>query len=108
MLARKYNKRIKIYRSVITADGYGGNTSVDVQIKTFWASVQQNNSFRENIVGNSKIKSSYIFKIRHYDEVTFSNISDLTVVYNGKKYVINEVTYDDELRRFVNIIADGS
>lgn len=108
MLSRKYNRKVDIYKTSISADGFGGNTVSDVLIGSFWAEIKQNFSSRDNSVGMSSIKYTYSFKIRSnpniYPDLDKDNLS---VKYRNKKYVINELTYDDELFRFVNLIANG-
>lgn len=69
MLARKYNRQIKIYQTQSISDGYGGTLPTDVLIGTFWSEVSQNLAFRDNQTGDSDIKNNWSFKIRSTDKI---------------------------------------
>jgi SPP1 family predicted phage head-tail adaptor len=106
MISRQYTRKIAIYKTNNVSDGYGGNTVTDVLIGSYWAEVKQNSSFKDNSIGKSDIENNYSFKIRANDNLT-PDIDNLSIVYRGNKYVVNDIRYDDELFRFVNIIANG-
>lgn len=106
MLSRQYTRKVSIYKTTSSADGYGGNTVTDVLIGSFWAEIKQNSAFRDNSVGKSDIKNNYSFKIRT-NSVLNADIDNLSIVYRSKKYVVNDIRYDDELFRFINITANG-
>ena len=109
MIARKYSRKIQIYNTTSTPDNFGGNTIALVLIGSFWAEVKQLASNKDNSVGTAEIKTTYSFRIRNNsDKINTSLIqSDLSIVYRGNTYVVNEITYDDELFRFVKIVAHG-
>jgi len=107
MLARQYNRKIQIYQTTSTADGFGGTIPTDVLIGSFWSEVKQNSAFRDTQVGASDIKNNYSFKIRSTDKITPSNIDNLFIMYRSKKYVVNDIRYNDELFRETNITANG-
>lgn len=106
MISRQYTRKIAIYKTTNVSDGYGGNTVADVLIGSYWAEVKQNSSFKDNSIGKSDIKNNYSFKIRANSTLT-PNIDNLSIIYKGSKYVVNDFRYDDELFRFVNITANG-
>ena len=106
MISRQYTRKIAIYKTTDVSDGYGGNTVSDVLIGSYWAEVKQNSAFRDNSIGKSDIKNNYSFKIRANDNLT-ADIDNLSIVYRGNKYVVNDIRFDDELFRFVNITANG-
>ena len=106
MISRQYTRKIAIYKTTNVSDGYGGNTVTDVLIGSYWAEVKQNSSFKDNSIGKSDIKNNYSFKIRANSILT-PNIDNLSIIYKGSKYVVNDFRYDDELFRFVNITANG-
>jgi len=107
MIARQYTRKISIYKTTNVSDGYGGNTVTDVLIGSYWAEVKQNSSFKDNAAGKSDIKNNYSFKIRANANLT-PDLDNLSIIYRSKKYVINDIRYDDELFRFVNITANGN
>ena len=107
MMSRKYNRQIKIYQTQSISDGYGGTLSTDVLIGTFWSEVSQNSAFRDNQVGSSDIKNNWSFKMRSSDKITFDNIDNLFIEYRNRKYVVNDIRYNDELFRETNIVANG-
>jgi len=107
MLARQYSRKIAIYKTVNVPDGYGGNTVNDVLIGSYWAEVKQNSAFKDNSIGKADIKNNYSFKIRASLKLDM-DINNLSIIYNGLKYVVNDIRYDDELFRFLNITAHGN
>lgn len=107
MLARQYSRKIAIYKATTVSDGFSGYIASDVLIGSYWAEVKQNSAFRDTSVGASDIKNNYSFKIRANANIT-PFIDDLSIVYRGKKYVVNDIRYDDELFRFINITANGT
>ena len=106
MISRKYTRKIKIYKTESISDGYGGNTVSDVLIGSFWAEVKQNSAFKDNSLGKADVKSNYSFKIRANINLN-PDIDNLSIIYREVKYVVNDIRYDDELFRFVNITANG-
>lgn len=106
MISRQYTRKIAIYKTTNISDGYGGNTVTDVLIGSYWSEVKQNSAFRDNSIGKSDIKNNYSFKIRANDNLT-TDIDNLSIIYKGNKYVVNDIRYDDELFRFLNITANG-
>lgn len=107
MLSREYDKRIKIYSTGSTDDGFGGTIPTETLIGSFWAEVKQNSAFRDNAVGASDIKNNYSFKIRSTPKITPGNIYNLFITYRSKRYVVNDIRYNDELFRETNITANG-
>jgi SPP1 family predicted phage head-tail adaptor len=107
MEARKYDKRINIYVTVSTDDGYGGTIPEEVLVGSFWAEVKQNSAFRDNALGASDIKNNYSFNIRSTSKITPDNIDNLQIEYKTRRYVVNDIRYNDELFRETNIIANG-
>jgi len=107
MISRQYTRKIAIYKTTNVSDEYGGNTVTDVLIGSYWAEVKQNSSFKDNSIGKSDIKNNYSFKIRA-NSVLIPDIDNLSIIYKGSKYVVNDIRYDDELFRFVNITANGT
>lgn len=106
MIARQYSRKVNIYKTTNVPDGFGGNTVTDVLIGSFWAEVKQNSSFKDNAIGKADIKSSYSFKIRA-NSVLNPDIDNLKIEYRNSFYVVNDIRYDDELFREINITANG-
>lgn len=107
MIARQYSRKIQIYTTSSIPDGYGGHLVSDVLIGSFWAEVKQNSAYKDNANGISDIKGNYSFKIRANATLT-PQLSNLSIMYHSKKYVVNDIRYDDELFRFINITANGN
>lgn len=106
MLARQYSRKVNIYRTNTSSDGFGGNTVQDELIGSFWAEVKQNSAFKDNSLGKADLKTSYSFRIRANSVLT-GNEDNLKIEYRNKFYIVNEIRYDDELFRFINIVANG-
>ena len=107
MIARQYNRKIQIYTTTTAPDGYGGNTVTDVLIGSFWAEVNQNSAYKDNSIGASDMKNNWSFKIRSNNTIN-PNMSNLSIIYHSNKYVVNDIRYNDELFREINITANGS
>jgi len=107
MLARQYSRKIDIYKTATVPDGYGGNTVNDVLIGSYWAEVKQNSAYKDNSIGMANFKNNYSFKIRASLKLDM-DINNLSIIYNGLKYVVNDIRYEDELFRFLNITAHGN
>lgn len=106
MIARELTRKVEIYKIQSTYDEFGGYTVEDVLIGKFWANVKQISSFRDNAIGGSYIKDNYFFKIRNNLTIDIDK-DNLSIVYRNTKYVVNDIQYDDELFRFINITANG-
>lgn len=106
MISRKYNRKIEIFKTESVSDGYGGNIATLVSIGKFWAEVNQNSAFRDNQLGKSDIKDNWSFNIRA-NSVLLPDMDNLTIEYGGIKRVVNDIRYNDELFREINIIANG-
>jgi SPP1 family predicted phage head-tail adaptor len=106
MVSRQYSRKVSIYKTTTVEDGFGGNTVTDVLIGCYWAEVKQISSFRNTSIGETVIKNNYSFKIRANAHIA-PDVNNLSIVYRNQKYVVNNIEYDDELFRFVNITANG-
>jgi hypothetical protein len=107
MIARQYDKRIKIYGTSYVADGFGGTIAIpDVLLGSFWAEIKQNSAFRDTSIGMSNIKDNWSFNIRATTKLT-PQMDNLSIEYKGVKRVVNDIRYNDELFREINIIANG-
>ena len=106
MIARKYNRKIQIWKTESVPDGYGGNISIEVLIGSYWSEVSQNSAFRDNQNGTSDIKNNWSFKIRHNPYIV-PDIENLFIIYQENKYIVNDIRFNDEFFREINIIANG-
>lgn len=106
MISRQYSRKIDIYTTIDVPDGFGGNTVATDFVASVWAEVSQNSSFRDNTIGNYDLKKTYSFKVRANSLITPESVN-ISIIYNGQKYVANDISYADELRREINIIANG-
>ncbi len=109
MISRKYNRKIQIFKTTSTPDNFGGNDVSLVLIGSFWSEVKQLASNKDNSIGNVLTKTTYSFKIRANTQTINTSLiqNDLSIVYRGNNYNVNEITYNDELFREVNLIANG-
>jgi hypothetical protein len=106
MIARVLTRKIEIFKTETVDDGFGGLVLEEIYVGKFWAAISQNNSFRDNTIGGNYIKDNYLFRVRSNDLIQV-NKDNFFVVYKTKKYYVNEISYDDDLFRFINITANG-
>jgi SPP1 family predicted phage head-tail adaptor len=104
MIARNYTRLVSFYRTENVADGFGGNTVLDLSIGNYWAEVKQITSNNDTSQGKDVIKNNYSFVIR-VNQFIEPFLNNLSIVYNGQKYVVNNYEYQDSLFRFIKITA---
>jgi SPP1 family predicted phage head-tail adaptor len=102
MIARNYTRLVQFYRTENVADGFGGNTVLDLSIGNYWAEVKQITSNNDTSQGRDVIKNNYSFVIR-VNQFIEPYLNNLSIIYNGQKYVVNNYEYQDSLFRFIKI-----
>jgi len=107
MKGRKYTRKIEIFTTTEIDDGYGGSIASDVSLGSFWAEAKQNSAYRDNSIGMADIKNNWSFNVRA-NSVLMDNKDNLTILYHGEKRVVNDIRYNDELFREINIVANGN
>ena len=104
MIARNYTRLVSFYRTENVADGFGGNTVLDLSIGNYWAEVKQMTSNNDTSQGKDVLKNNYSFVIR-VNQFIEPYLNNLSIIYNGQKYVVNNYEYQDSLFRFIKITA---
>jgi hypothetical protein len=104
MIARNYTRLVDFYRTNNVADGFGGNTVSESLIGSYWSEVKNARSFNDTAQGTDVIKNTYVFQIRVNDFIE-PHLNNLSIIYNGQKYIVNNFEYVDALFRFIKIIA---
>ena len=106
MIARQYSRKIILKEATAVADGLGGFVTQDVVLASVWAEVKQNSAFKDGNQGTNDLKNSYTFKIRN--NPTFDGkLDNISIEYKGQSFGVSSWEYDDELFRFVTILATG-
>jgi head-tail adaptor len=104
MIARNYTRLVDFYKTENVADGFGGNTVSESLIGSYWSEVKNERSFNDTAQGTDVIKNTYIFQIRVNDFIE-PHLNNLSIIYNGQKYIVNNFEYLDMLFRFIKITA---
>tara|TARA_R110000851_G_scaffold199754_1_gene350831 strand:+ start:79 stop:597 length:519 start_codon:yes stop_codon:yes gene_type:complete len=104
MIARNYTRLVQFYRTENVPDGFGGNTVLDLSIGNYWAEVKQMTSNNDTSQGKDVLKNNYSFVIR-VNQFIEPYLNNLSILYNGQKYVVNNYEYQDSLFRFIKITA---
>ena len=99
MRARKYDRRIGVYKTTLSADGYGGNTVTESYIGESWckiATVSNNSRYAGRLadLGITEPLEALIVTMRYRNDIALDIIS-YYLVYNGYKYVIQSLTNID-------------
>ena len=102
MIARNYTRLVDFYKTQNVSDGFGGNTVSESLIGSYWAEVKNERSFNDTAQGTDVIKNTYSFMIRVNDFIE-PHLNNLSIIYNGSKYVVNDFEYTDTLFRFIKI-----
>jgi hypothetical protein len=104
MIARNYTRLVDFYRTNNVGDGFGGNTVSESLIGSYWSEVKNERSFNDTSQGTDVIKNTYVFQIRVNDFIE-PHLNNLSIIYNGQKYIVNNFEYVDMLFRFIKITA---
>tara|TARA_R110000772_G_scaffold49010_2_gene112048 strand:+ start:49 stop:462 length:414 start_codon:yes stop_codon:yes gene_type:complete len=104
MIARNYTRLVDFYKTQNVSDGFGGNTVSESLIGSYWAEVKNERSFNDTAQGTDVIKNTYVFQIRVNDFIE-PHLNNLSIIYNGQKYIVNNFEYVDALFRFIKITA---
>ena len=104
MIARNYTRLVDFYKTDNVADGFGGNTVSESLIGSYWSEVKNERSFNDTAQGTDVIKNTYVFQIRVNDFIE-PHLNNLSIIYNGQKYIVNNFEYVDLLFRFIKITA---
>ena len=102
MIARNYTRLVDFYSTSNVGDGFGGYTVQESLIGSYWAEVKNARSFNDTAQGVDVIKNTYSFQIRVNDFIE-PHLNNLSIIYNGSKYVVNNFEYTDTLFRFIKI-----
>jgi SPP1 family predicted phage head-tail adaptor len=102
MIARNYTRLVSFYRTENVADGFGGNTVLDISIGDYWAEVKQITSNNDTSQGKDVLKNNYSFVIR-VNQFIEPYLNNLSIVYNRQRYIVNAYEYQDSLFRFIKI-----
>ena len=104
MIARNYTRLVDFYKTENVSDGFGGNTVSESLIGSYWSEVKNARSFNDTAQGTDVIKNTYVFQIRVNDFIE-PHLNNLSIIYNGQKYIVNNFEYVDALFRFIKITA---
>jgi len=91
--ARKYDKKIQIWHTQKSSDGYSGYTIQDELLTTIWCKIDTLNANSKynntsNQFGTLDVSNSVRLLFRKRNDLTF-NAKDMFFVYRGYKYIIN-------------------
>ena len=106
MLSRQYSRKIILKEAIAVADGFGGFVTQDVVLSSVWAEVKQKSAFKDGNQGTNDLKNSYTFKIRNNNAFD-GKLDNISIEYKGQNFSVSSWEYDDELFRFVTILATG-
>ena len=106
MIARQYSRKIILKEAMPVADGFGGFVTTDVVLANVWAEVKQKSAFKDGNQGTNDLKDSYTFKIRN-NPAFDGKLDNISIEYKGQQFGVSSWEYDDELFRFVTILATG-
>ena len=114
MNSRAYNKRIEIYESVATPNGFGGNSITPSLIGESWAKISTFNVGRNtNELSNGLIdvNDSLIITVRKRNDITYNSQTQF-IKYRGDKYIITtspvNVNFEDREVQFIVKLASNT
>jgi SPP1 family predicted phage head-tail adaptor len=105
--ARKYDRLIQLWKTTEVSDTYGGYTVTDALQSTFWANVKTPSSRNQADNGSVQNINQIVFTIRNRYDVDI-NIKDNFILYQSKKYQINNIVNQDLHNIEVEIVCNGN
>lgn len=90
MDAGKLNTKVKVQRLTLNSDGFGGFTSTQATIGTFWANVDQKAGeiSQENGIRERRLEIEIVFRKKTADQILDSDV--LEIENEAGQYRINE------------------
>ena len=108
MRSRAFNKRVEIWNTNLSPDGFGGNTVTETLAGTSWAKIETSNPNRGDLSGENGIldaTSSIIITMRKRDDLTI-DMQTQFIKYNSEKYILNSNPIDiDFIGGFIKIVC---
>lgn len=114
--AREYSKKISIYSSGASPDGFGGNTITNFKLLDVFAKLETLDKFKYRNIdfGDIDMSNSLMVTIRKRSDFDL-DYKNMYIVYRGYRYVISDrgINYDfhDDYIRFTalrqNEIVEG-
>ena len=94
MEARKYTKRIEVYKCTAVPDGFGGNLETETLVYTMWANVKTKNAYVNNENGQTDNFVLTIFTVRNRVDLHI-NPKENFIYYNNLIYNVTGVLNKD-------------
>ena len=88
--ARWFNKRIEIWQSQSTSDGFGGATMQDIKITDAWAKItttSQNGGQELGEIGISDPMRSIKIMLRKRNDINYTAVNQF-IIYQGQRYEV--------------------
>lgn len=90
MLSRKYDRKIEIWLKTFIDDGFGGQVSSELKLKSIWSSIKTNAGTKFVNFGIQDFKNPVIFSVRgRKNGIIFQE--NLFVKYQGKEFYIKGI-----------------
>ena len=104
MDAGRLNKRIKILRLTKTADGFGGFTSSETIVHTFWCAKKTNRGEirQENGIREQRTEIEFILRQKAGNQILMSDV--LQLESSNEKFRIND-KFDSTIDKYTTIKA---
>ena len=108
MSSRELNKRIEVYQTNSTADGFGGKkAAADNIITTTWAKLESLDSVHVTALGLDYTKESLTVTTRKREDFSY-NSKTIYIKYRGVKYTIASFpTNENFTDAFITFIAQS-
>ncbi len=104
MDAGRLNKRIKVLRLTKTADGFGGFTSTETIVHTFWCAYKENSGeiTQENGIREQRTSIELILREKAANQILLSDVLQLDAT--DEKFRIND-KFDSTIDKYTTIKA---
>ena len=105
--ARKYSRRIEIYKNTPTDNGFGGEEAVETLVKKIWAEVKSLPREKQIEYGLNVSKFGAEIHCRYpSDDIDWTD-QTLFIKFDGKDFKIFEIQNIDFLNNEFRILAAG-
>ena len=88
MTSRRYNKRVEIWQSSSSSDGFGGSYNENVKLTTSWCKITTSNSLsRSTDFGITDTNDTIVLVLRKRNDITYNSVNQF-FIYRGEKYIL--------------------
>lgn len=101
----RLDKRVTVFSHPTVPDGAGGTTEVEpVELLTTWARISTPRAAQRTLITGEIVEgTNYSIWMRWRSDININE--DLSLIYNGREFILHSVVNRDEDNKVLEIIA---